>query len=89
MKDKELLAKLEEALGQLDIEVRWVQADLAGGICYLDGKKIFYINPTLTAWQRIELLCRELSHVDLSGLFLLPAVRARVGKSYQNRKHGA
>ena len=82
-----MLAKLEEALGQLDIEVRWVQGDLAGGICHLDGKRIFYINPMLTAHQRIELLCRELSDADLSELFLLPAVRERIGESHRNGKH--
>ncbi len=78
MKDTEVLSKLEEITRQLSLELRWEDGHFAGGICRLEDKMMFVVNRSLPTFQKVEVLCRELSHFDLSQIFILPDLRDRI-----------
>ena len=78
MKEAELLEQLEEIIGQLGIELVWDDGEFRGGICKVEGRQLFLMNRGLLSSQKVEILCRELSSLDLSQLFILPRVRQRI-----------
>lgn len=78
MQDSEVLLKLEEILNELGLELRWEEGDFTGGICRLGERKLFLMNRSLPTFEKIRVLCRDLSHADLSGIFVLPAIRERI-----------
>jgi hypothetical protein len=78
MRDTELLSKLEEAASQLGLELRWEDGHFTGGACRLQDKKMFVISRSLPTFQKVEILCRELSQFDLSKIFILPCLRERI-----------
>ncbi len=90
MKDSELLAQLEEVIRQLGIELVWDDGEFRGGICRVEGKQLFLMNRVLPGSQKVEILCRELSYLDLSQIFILPRVRQRIeqARSPNNRGRG-
>jgi len=81
MKDTEVLSKLEEIIRQLGLELRWEDGHFAGGICRLESKVLFIINSSLPTFQKVEVLCRELCHFDLSQIFIRPELRDRIQHS--------
>ena len=78
MKDTEVLSKLEEITQQLGLDLRWEDGHFAGGLCRLESRVLFIINSSLPTFQKVEVLCRELSRFDLSQIFILPDLRARI-----------
>ncbi len=78
MKDAELLEQLEEIIRQLGIELVWDDGEFKGGICTIEGKQLFLMNRILPSSQKVEILCCELSSLDLSQIFILPRVRQRI-----------
>ncbi len=78
MKDTEVLSKLEEITRQLGLDLRWEDGHFTGGTCHLGNKMMFIINSSLPTFQKVEVLCRELSHFDLSQIFILPDLRDRI-----------
>ncbi|MDA2934018.1 hypothetical protein MYX82_06710 [Acidobacteria bacterium AH-259-D05] len=75
MQDREVLEQLEELVFQLGLELRWEEGEFTGGICRLKHKRIFLVNRSLPTFEKIRVLCRELSQADLSRIFVLPALR--------------
>ncbi len=78
MRNAELLSKLEEIVGQLGLELRWDEGDFTGGICRLGDRKILVMNRSLPTFEKIRVLCLNLSHADLSKIFVLPAIREQI-----------
>ena len=73
----EELRRLTESLG---IEIRRTQGEFVGGICSLNGKRVFFLNEALPRGKMVELFCHELARQDLSRIFVLPAVRMRLDR---------
>ncbi len=68
---QELLAILE----QLRIEIRWSRGEFKGGLYSTHGVQHFLLNEDHPRESQIRVLCQELSRIDLSRLYLSPAVR--------------
>lgn len=83
MTDVELFQKLEEISSQLGVEVRRELGDYSGGLCRVGEFWMFIINPNLPVSRQVEILRSGLSRLDLSGLFLLPAIREYLNTSGQ------
>ena len=75
MKEEELQENLESVLAQLEIELRYEKGDFRGGLCRVKDKKICLINKGLPLSQKNLLIARSLSELDLSNIFMVPAVR--------------
>ncbi|MFZ0428116.1 MAG: hypothetical protein WAO20_08355 [Acidobacteriota bacterium] len=78
MTDRDLQRELLALLPRLDIELRHTGGDLEGGLVCLRGRRVLFLNPSLSESRQLDILCRILGREDLSRLFLLPAVRARL-----------
>ncbi len=81
MKDTEVLSKLEEITQQLGLDLSWEDGDFTGGTCRLENRILFIINSSLPTFQKVEVLCRELSRFDLSKIFIRPDLRDRIQQS--------
>ena len=68
---QELLVILE----QLRIEIRWGRGEFKGGLYSTHGVQHFLLNEDHSREFQIRILCRELSRIDLSRIYLSPAVR--------------
>lgn len=75
MKEAEVLEHLERIVEQLGIELRYDLGDFKGGICRVDDKKVLIVNKRLLEPQKISLISQELATVDLSNVFIIPAIR--------------
>jgi hypothetical protein len=70
------LDQVKEALGKMGIEYRETsRIRKAGGLCVVRGRKVMIVNRFLDAQDKADLVRKELSDVDLDGLFLRPEVR--------------
>jgi hypothetical protein len=78
MKDRDLRRELLGLLPRLDIEMRFIHGEFEGGLITLRGRRVLYLNPSLSERRQVELLCTILRGEDLSHLFILPAVRTRI-----------
>ena len=81
MKDTEVLSNLEEITRQLGLELRWEDGHFASGNCRLENRMMFIINSSLPTFQKVEILCLELSRCDLSQIFIRPDLRDRIQHS--------
>lgn len=81
MDDREILKGLEELVIKLGIELIRDEGDFAGGLCRVKDQDRFILNRTLPVSQQVGILCRDLSTVDLSSIFVLPVLRERIRTS--------
>ncbi|MDQ7064060.1 MAG: hypothetical protein Q9P90_07420 [candidate division KSB1 bacterium] len=86
MKEAEILSHLETIVTQMGIELRYEKGDFKGGICRVGDKRLFLLNQNLMPSQKINLLTQELSTLDLSGVYVLPAIREMIDRAGQNRE---
>lgn len=75
MKEEEILSGLEKILESLGIELRYEKGDFSGGYCVLKEKPMMIVQSTLSEAQKIKALARELAHMDLQNVFIVPALR--------------
>jgi hypothetical protein len=78
MTDRDLRRELLALFPRLDIEVRFTNGEFEGGLIGLRGRRVLYLNPSISERRQVEMLCTLLAHEDLSHLFILPAVRTRI-----------
>lgn len=78
MTDREIRRELLTLLPRLDIEVRVTGGEFDSGLISLRGRRVLILNPSVSDRRQVELLCRALSREDLSRIFVLPAIRARI-----------
>ncbi len=78
MQNAELLSQLEGIVDQLGLELRWDEGDFTGGVCRLGDRRILVMNRSLPIFEKIRVLCRNLSSADLSKIFVLPAIREQI-----------
>lgn len=86
MKNTEILAHLEQIVEQLGIDLRYETGDFKGGVCRVGEEKVLIVNKKLLEVQKIALICSELAQMDLSHIFILPAVRELIEN--QGAKNG-
>ncbi|MFC1839709.1 hypothetical protein ACFL1N_09025 [Thermodesulfobacteriota bacterium] len=78
--NEKLLGQLEELAENLGIEVRFEKLKkestfFPGGLCKVKGEDIIIINSSTPIEDKIEILGRALSPLDLSQIYVLPALR--------------
>ena len=83
MSDSKMLEELKSIINTLGIELRLVSGELGNGLCKINGDNIFLLNRNLQTQNRIKVLSRALSRIDLSMIYLLPAVRYRLKQERQ------
>lgn len=79
MNSPELFTEFKSLLTQLDIDIRVEKGNFKGGICRVENSWVCLLNGNTSLPARLKLLGAILAEMDLSSLFLLPAVRDRIG----------
>ncbi|MBF0529294.1 MAG: hypothetical protein HQK55_08490 [Deltaproteobacteria bacterium] len=87
MKPTETLTNLEDLARQLGMTVRyeplnWGELDISPGRCRIRGEDYLFVDPRMNTAARIELICREISRLDLSNIFIKPILRDLI-EAYQ------
>lgn len=75
MVEAEQLASLENIVSQLGIELRYEKGEFKGGVCRIGDKRMLIVNRALEPQQKISVITKELSQIDLSEVFIVPAIR--------------
>jgi len=83
MQEDILLQQLESLLQDLSINLRYEKGDFQGGLCRVNGQKIFIINKKLPDERKIEIVAQELSRLDLDNVFIVPAVRKLIDEAME------
>lgn len=65
-------------LHQLEIEIRWEAGEFGGGLYSCRGVRRFLLNQGSPREWQINIICRDLSRLDLSQLYISPAVRGYI-----------
>ena len=80
-----MLGLLEAAADQLGIQVRYESLDdgsgemrLRSGACRIRGRDVIIVEKDLSPIQKGDVLVAALKRFDFSGVYLPPAVRARL-----------
>ena len=80
MDSPELFAEFKSLLTQLDIDLRVEKGNFKVGMCRVGDSWICLLNGNTSLPARLKLLGEVLAEMDLSSLFVLPAVRNRIGQ---------
>ncbi len=78
MDDASCVREFERLADRLGIEIRCV-ADARSGLCMVRGRKILFMEKGLDAAEKLAVFVREFRGVDLGGMFVVPAIRKRLG----------
>lgn len=78
MTDRDLRRELLALLPRLEIEVRFTSGEFEGGLIRLGDRRVLILNPAISYQKQADLICAVLRREDLSQLFVLPALRARI-----------
>ncbi|MFQ5627608.1 MAG: hypothetical protein ACE5I1_02515 [bacterium] len=83
----ETLSSLENIVSQLGIHLRYEKGDFDGGVCRINEKRLLIINQALQPQKKIAVIAEELSRFDLSGVFIVPAIRELIETSAETHSY--
>jgi len=78
MTEDKILQQLHALVAGLGISCRRSEGDFQGGICRLKGRRFLILNHRLPPSLEIDILCHELAQLDLSNVYLVPALRRQI-----------
>jgi len=74
-KTAKLLEELEGIASKLDIKLRYEVTKAKGGLCTMDGEKLFIIDKKSSKEYKLLMLARTLKQFDLSDIYISPKLR--------------
>lgn len=74
------MSDLEDLADRLSIVVRYEiledeRAAFPGGLCRINDQRVVIVNSEASLSAKVKVLAQALSHFDLSGLYIKPALR--------------
>jgi hypothetical protein len=75
MKSHSILQGFENLIQSLSIDLRYEKGNFAGGLCRLQDRSIFIINPKLPIENKIKLIASELRALELNHIYIRPVLR--------------
>ena len=75
MKPETLLTLFEELAEKMDINVVQGKGDFQGGMCSLNDESYIVLNKLKPVDQRLGVLVKEFSKMNLKKIFIQPALR--------------
>ncbi|MEW6439441.1 MAG: hypothetical protein AB1640_00755 [bacterium] len=83
LKSEQILKALEELAEKLSVRVRYDELKafefrIQDGGCRVKGETQVFIDRKKEAWEKIEVLARELEKLDLEGVYVPPLLREKV-----------
>ena len=86
MKPNKLFQELEDIAETLNIKIIQEKGNFEGGYCLLEKEKIIIINKLKPIEQRIQALTKAFSRLDLSQIYLKPAIREIIESELQQHQ---
>lgn len=74
-KINKLLAELEDIAEKLGIKLRYEVTKARGGLCTVDGEKMFIMDKKSTKEYKLLMLARTIKEFDLSDIYISPKLR--------------
>lgn len=91
MEPEKTYQHLENLAEQLDISIRY--ENLAGsgltaksGLCRIKGRYFYIMDSSKSVFEKVRLLSRCLSEMDLEGVYVVPAIRKILEAARESRK---
>ena len=75
MKPEKLLTIFEELADKMDINIVQGKGDFQGGMCSLNDESYIVLNKLKPVDQRLGVLVKEFSKMNLKKIFIQPALR--------------
>ena len=75
MKPSLIYQEFEKLASELEIKILLEKGNFTGGYCLLEKEDIIVVNKLKPLEQRIKALSQAFSRMDLSHLYLRPAIR--------------
>jgi len=75
MKPEKLLTLFEELAEKMDINIVQGKGDFQGGMCSLNDESYIVLNKLKPVDQRLGVLVKEFSKMNLKKIFIQPALR--------------
>tara|TARA_R110001599_G_scaffold24835_4_gene89370 strand:+ start:17568 stop:17867 length:300 start_codon:yes stop_codon:yes gene_type:complete len=79
LKTDKLLLELELLLEQCDYRLRKERGSFRGNNCVIEGDRLVIVNKNKPLESQIGTIARILSTVDLSSIYIKPAVKKELG----------
>lgn len=84
MKPEKLFNLFEELAEKLDINIAQGKGDFQGGMCLVKEETYIVLNKIKPIDQRLCVLAREFSKIDLGNIFVPPILRAYIDDMQQD-----
>ena len=78
---EELIVMFEELAERLNIKLVQDKGDFSGGSCLVREEKFIVVNKRKPLEQRLKVLAREFSKINLADMYLVPALRLYIESS--------
>ena len=75
MENEDILAELQNILGQLSIDLKYGKGYFEGRLYRYKDQLVIYLNRTHSIEKHINILCQEIKNYDLGGIELSPEIR--------------
>tara|TARA_B100001123_G_C15175219_1_gene973038 strand:+ start:711 stop:968 length:258 start_codon:yes stop_codon:yes gene_type:complete len=75
MKPAKIFQEFEQLAESMEIKIIQEKGSFNGGFCLLEKEKIIVINKLKPLEQRNRALAQAFSHIDISNIYLKPALR--------------
>ena len=78
---EELIVMFEELAARLNIKLVQDKGDFSGGSCLVREENFIVVNKRKPLEQRLKVLAREFSKINLADMYLVPALRLYIESS--------
>ena len=75
MKSSTIYQEFEKLAESLEVKIIQEKGNFKGGYCLLEKEKVIVINKLKPLEQRIKALARAFSRLDISNIYMKPAIR--------------
>ena len=75
MKPSTIYQEFEKLAESLEVKIIQEKGNFKGGYCILEKEKVIVINKLKPLEQRIKALARAFSRLDISNIYMKPAIR--------------
>jgi hypothetical protein len=75
LKQEELFGHFEKLADQMTVTILEGKGDFEGGYCTVNGDQFIVLNKTRPLEQRLRVLARSFSELELNEQYIVPALR--------------
>jgi len=77
-RSEELIVMFEELADRLNVKLVQDKGDFSGGSCLIKEENFIVVNKRKTLEQRLKVLAREFGKINLTDVYLVPALRSYI-----------